>query len=101
MENKVIVANGAKGTSRAAAERAYPKSGSIRLKIYEYIIRKELEGATDQEIESSLHIDGNTVRPSRKTLEDDGFIIDSGTTRANKNGNQCIVWRAASINMLL
>lgn len=101
MENKVIVANVAKGTSRAAAERAYPKSGSIRLKIYEYIIRKELEGATDQEIESSLHIDGNTVRPSRKTLEDDGFIIDSGTTRANKNGNQCIVWRAASTDMLL
>ena len=101
MENRVIVANGAKPTSRAAAERAYPKSGSIRLKIYEYIIRKELEGATDQEIESSLHIDGNTVRPSRKTLEDDGFIIDSGTTRANKNGNQCIVWRAASSDMLL
>lgn len=101
MENRVIVANGAKWTSREAAERAYPKSGSIRLKIYEYIIRKEMEGATDQEIEAALHIDGNTVRPSRKSLEEDGFILDSGDTRPNKNGNQCIVWRASDIDMLL
>lgn len=100
MDNKVIIAHDARDTSRAAAERVYPKSGSIRLKVYEFLIRRGMDGATDQEIERNLNLDGNTVRPTRKTLEQDGLIIDAGFTRANHNGNQCVVWRAASTDMI-
>jgi transcription initiation factor IIE alpha subunit len=100
MDNKVIIAHNAKQTSRDAANRVYPKSGSIRLAVYEFLIRRGLEGATDQEIESNLNLDGNTVRPTRKTLEQDELIINAGLTRANHNGNQCIVWRAISADQM-
>ena len=100
MDNKVIIANQAKATSRDAANRVYPRSGSIRLEVYEFLIRRGLDGATDQEIESNLNLDGNTVRPTRKTLEQDELIVDSGTTRSNHNGNQCIVWRAISADQM-
>jgi transcription initiation factor IIE alpha subunit len=100
MNNKVIIAHQAKATSRDAANRVYPRSGSIRLEVYEFLIRRGLDGATDQEIESNLNLDGNTVRPTRKTLEQDELIVDSGTTRSNHNGNQCIVWRAISADQM-
>lgn len=94
MHNEVIVARYAQGTSIAAAMKHYPKSGSTRLKILEFIIGRGFNGATDQEIEYTLHMDGNTVRPSRGLLVKHGFIVDSGLTRENKNGNPCIVWKA-------
>lgn len=94
MHNEVIVARYAQGTSIAAAMKHYPKSGSTRLKILEFIIGRGFNGATDQEIEYTLHMDGNTVRPSRGLLVKHGLIVDSGLTRENKNGNPCIVWKA-------
>ena len=101
MENKVIVATKARETSRIAAERVYPKSGSIRLSVYEYLIRQGLRGATDQEMQSALMMSGDTVRPSRITLLRDGLIIDSGETRLNANGNPCTVWRAVEQGMMI
>ena len=100
MENKVIVATKARETSRIAAERVYPKSGSIRLSVYEYLIRQGLRGATDQEMQSNLNLSGDTIRPTRMTLLKDGFIIDSGETRNNTNGNPCVVWRAIDTGMM-
>lgn len=100
MENKVIVAKVATLTSRLAAESALPRSGTTRWQVYQYILGRGHDGATDQEIEAFLHIDGNTVRPSRKLLEQDGLIINSGITRKNKKGNKCIVWKAVEVNGL-
>jgi hypothetical protein len=101
MDNKVIIAKDARNTSRIAAERIYPKSGSIRLTVYEYLIRQGLRGATDQEMQSALMMSGDTVRPSRITLLRDGLIIDSGETRLNANGNPCTVWRAIETGMMI
>ena len=100
MENKVIIATKARETSRIAAERVYPKSGSIRLSVYEYLIRQGLRGATDQEMQSNLNLSGDTIRPTRMTLLKDGYIIDSGETRNNLNGNPCVVWRAIDTGMM-
>jgi len=100
MDNKVIIARNAQQTSREAAERVYPKSGTMRLKVYEFIVRQGLKGATDQEIQNTLHLSGDTVRPSRITLFQDGFVIDSGVRRKNANGNDCIVWRAVDEGMM-
>lgn len=88
-------------TSRDALAKIEPKIGSIRRRVYEAILLKGLEGMTDQEIEDQLHIDGNTVRPIRGSLVKDGFVVDSGQTRPNKNNNQCIVWRFAEDGMML
>lgn len=101
MQNKVIIARRARNTSRQAAEKHLPRSGSTRATIYEYIMRQGMRGATDYEIQKYLKIDGNTVRPSRITLFKDGLIVDAGTTRANDNGNQCTVWRAVEQGMML
>ena len=99
--NSVTIANNAQRTSITAAMNVLPRTGSLRRKIYEYILAQGLRGATDQEIESTLKIDGNTVRPTRISLWKDGYIIDTGTTRKNNNHNDCIVWRTVQEGMLL
>lgn len=91
-DNAVIVAKKARTTSRAAAESILPKSGTIRDRVYRYFVGRGEFGATDDEAQDFLQIDGNTFRPTRKTLVDDGYLIDSGGTRKNTNGNDCVVW---------
>jgi len=98
--DNAIISNLSK-TSVRAAIKAYPRSGTIRIKIYHFLIRRGLDGATDQEISITLQISENTVRPTRKTLEIDGFVRDSGLTRKNRNGNDCIIWRASEEGMIL
>ena len=100
-DNSVIIARNAKRTSIDAAMRKYPETGSLRLRIYELLMRAGLRGVTDYEIEETLSIPGNSVRPLRKSLETQGFIIDSGLTRKNQNGNECTIWRAVDEGMML
>jgi hypothetical protein len=92
MNNSVILSRNPQRTSVLAAEKVYPKTGSLKRKLYDYFISRGEYGATDQEIETALEMSGNTVRPTRQSLQKDGYIIDSGTTRTNANNNQCIVW---------
>lgn len=99
--NSVTIARNVQRTSIMAANNALPKTGSLRRKVYEYILAQGLRGATDQEIENTLHLDGNTVRPTRLSLIKDRYIIDTGTTRKNANGNECIVWRTIEEGMML
>lgn len=98
--DNAVISNLSK-TSVRAAIKAYPRSGTIRIKVYHFLIRRGLDGATDQEISITLQISENTVRPTRKTLEIDGFVRDSGLTRKNRNGNDCIIWRASEEGMIL
>jgi hypothetical protein len=90
--NVVIVAHNARPTSLAVAEKVFPRSGSLRRKVYDYFVSCGNYGATDQEIETALAMSGNTVRPTRISLQKDNYIIDTGLTRKNQNGNECIVW---------
>jgi hypothetical protein len=90
--NTVIVAHNARPTSLAVAEKVFPRSGSLRRKVYDHFVSCGGYGATDQEIESALAMSGNTVRPTRISLQKDNYIIDTGLTRKNQNGNDCIVW---------
>jgi transcription initiation factor IIE alpha subunit len=101
MNNKVIIARNAQRTSVLAAEKVLPKTGSLRRKVYEYILNQGLRGATDQEIEKALQIEGNTVRPTRISLVRDGYIADTKTIRKNQHNNDCIVWRAVEEGMML
>ena len=91
-DNAVIVAKKARTTSRKAAEGILPRSGTIRHRVYSYFASCGGAGATDDEAQAHLGIDGNTFRPSRKSLVDDGYLIDSGGVRKNENGNECVVW---------
>lgn len=50
-------------TSRRAAEHIAGKTPTLRTKILDWIRDQGAWGATREEIEIELHIDGNTVRP--------------------------------------
>ena len=54
MDNSVIIANNAQRTSIAAAEKVLPRTGSLKRKVYEYILKQGLRGATDYEIEKTF-----------------------------------------------
>ena len=87
--NVVIVHHDAQHTSIKAAIRVLPKTGSNRMRVYESLCQ---HNATDEELETSLNMSGNTIRPTRGTLVKDGLIKDSGFTRLTRSGNDAIVW---------
>ena len=89
-DNSVIVAKNARATSRAAAEKIEPNSGTIRYQIYKAI--KDRNGLTDFELETLLQGKHQSVSASRRSLVVDGWVVDSGITRKNSQGNDCIVW---------
>ena len=88
-------------TSLEALMKVEPHIGTINAEVYSYIVNCGIYGATDQEIETVTHIEGNSVRPSRGALVKKGWISDSGKTRKNDKGNHCIVWVALDEGMLL
>ena len=88
-------------TSLAALLFVEPHIGTINRAVYLYIESRGLDGATDQEIEGVTRIDGNSVRPSRGSLVKQGLVFDSGRTRPNAKGNNCIVWIALDEGMML
>lgn len=90
-DNVVTVSRRAQRTSRQAAERLEPNSGTIRYQVYSAI--KDNNGMTDYELETLLRGKHQTVSASRRSLVLDGFITDSGVTRKNAQGNDCIVWQ--------
>ena len=66
--------------------------------VYQYLVDCMERGATDQEMQSVLKMSGDTLRPTRGKLLKDGLIYDSGKTRTNENGNECIVWVVSTIS---
>ena len=87
-----------RATSIAAMEKVAPKRESMKGRVYQYLIDRQERGATDQEMQSALNIPGDSLRPIRISLFKDGWIHDSGHTRQNPNGNECIVWVVSSFD---
>lgn len=99
--NFMIVGSRSQRTSRKAAEGVFPKTGTLRRRVYDFYVARGLHGATDEEAETILKIDGNTMRPTRGSLVRDGYLMDTGTTRKNAKGHDCIVWRSMTEGVLL
>ena len=92
-DNVVVLSKRASTTSRQAAEKILPVSGTMRREIYELVQRAN--GLTDYELEEILKRKHQTVSASRRGLVIDGFLVDSGRTRKNDVDNDCIVWEIA------
>jgi hypothetical protein len=94
VEDNVVVPLGksAQRTSIKAQQNALIRAGSLRKQVYDFYIARDEQGATDEEAQIALGIDGNTMRPTRVSLVRDGYIIDSGRLRKNAKGHDCIVW---------
>lgn len=89
-DNIVYVANHASVTSRKAAERVLPKTGTMRKAIFDAIANHG--GLADFEIEALLKGKHQSISAGRRGLVIDNFIIDSGRIRKNENGYECTVW---------
>lgn len=99
--NVVIISKNAKPTSIASANAIYGRTGSIRRQVWEFILRQGMRGATDNEMQTTLHMSGDTQRPTRTTLQQDGLIMDTGETRRNARGRECIVYRSTDVEWTL
>ena len=87
-----MISNKAQRTSKTTAEKILPRTGSIRRLVYDMVKSNNDYGYTDYELEDVLRSSHQTVSASRRTLVIDGHIVDSGKTRKNRHGNDCIVW---------
>ena len=83
-------------TGTWTSEEAYQLSKSNRaileLKVFAYLFAVGEQGATDEEIQLALEINGNSQRPARVKLRKDRSIKDSGKWRHTKSKRRAIVW---------
>lgn len=90
--NVVSISKKPQRTSRNAANAVLPNSGTIRRLVYDQIKVQNDYGMTDHELEMVLRGKHQTISASRRSLVLDGHVVDSGKTRKNPQGNDCIVW---------
>ena len=90
--NTVATSKWSHGTSRNAAARVLPSTGSMRRRIYDHIKSMGDYGTTDSNLEIVMGGKHQTISALRRSLVIDGWIVDSGRTRINNQGNACIVW---------
>lgn len=84
----------ARDTTRAAAARVLPKTGTQRRAVYDKILEAAdggFGGATDLELARGTGLGGNSVRPRRLELVEAGLVVDTGHRRT-ANGSEHIVW---------
>ncbi len=89
-DNVVLLSRKASRTSRSAAEKILPRTGTLRRRVYEIILSAGL--ITDEELERQIGGKHQSISASRRSLVLDGYIVDSGQTRKNTVGNECILW---------
>lgn len=77
-------------TSIEAAKKQDKSAAPDRARILSFL---EFMPATDEEIQRSLKMDGNTERPRRRELELSGKIVDSGKRRKTSTGSPATVWK--------
>ena len=81
-----------KETSLEALESVKPSTDVMRAKVAQFIRRRKKKGATDEEVQDALDMNGNTQRPRRWELIEEGFVKDSGTRRSTRALRSSIVW---------
>ena len=60
----------------------------IKDEIYNYLLRKGSDGATDEQIQSALKISPDSERPARVQLVKDNRVVDSGKKRSVPHSNR-------------
>jgi hypothetical protein len=83
---------GAPETERAAAVSVYPRTGTARRRVLDFIYGSGSHGATDEEIQTGLAMGANTQRPRRVELLNDGWIEDSENRRKTSTGTDAVAW---------
>jgi transcription initiation factor IIE alpha subunit len=79
-------------TSRAAVESVRDRVSARQLAVLRFLHRRGRKGATDEEMQEALHMEGNSLRPTRVSLRDRGLVLDRGQRRPTKTGRLATVW---------
>ena len=91
--DELVPPHSGSATSRQAAEAIEPDAETLRNKVLWFIVSKGRHGATDDEIQEALKMDGNTERPRRREMVKLRHIEESGETRPTASGRNAKVWR--------
>ena len=90
-ENGAIL--GKSDESKKAALRAFPKSGTDRMRVLNLIHGyDDVGGLTDEQMQTLLKMSPNSQRPRRVELVDGGWVQDSGKIRIVESGGTAAVW---------
>lgn len=89
----VQVRTDARDTSRRAALRALPSSGTARARVLDALRAAGELGATDEQLQASTGLPASTERPRRVELVQQGWAADSGQRRPSATGSPSAVWR--------
>jgi hypothetical protein len=81
-------------TSNAAADSIAPSAATLRSRLYQWLLDRGEEGATDEEMQLGIPMAPSTQRPRRGELSRDGLVLDRGDTRPTNSGRQATVWVA-------
>lgn len=84
-------------TSNAAAEAIEPRAEILRGRVLAYLRERGADGATDDEIQQALGLDGNTQRPRRYELERMDLVKKTERKRPTSSGRQAFVYVAAEV----
>jgi hypothetical protein len=88
--------SGKRATSKAAARRVEPAVNTQRRLLLDIFRNTAFAvdeyGYTDSELVIKSNLLPNTLRPRRNELVEDGWLVDTGHTRKNQNGNKEVVW---------
>lgn len=78
-------------TSFDAADTIRPAVGTIREQVLAFALAHG--GFIDDEL-AAAHPDSpeSSFRKRRTELAEEGWIVDTGETRRNRQGNECVIW---------
>lgn len=80
--------------STAALESARLSAPTQRARILLFLQERGAQGATDDEIQATLGLSGDTERPRRQELETRHLVMCGNDTRPTRKGKPATVWYA-------
>jgi hypothetical protein len=83
--------------SRSAAVKIEPLAKSLRAAVLGFIRARADVGATDDEIQRGLGMEGSTQRPRRVELVRAGLVREAAAKRQTKAGRSATVWVAVEV----
>ena len=82
-------------TSKAAARSVKSTRGRIMQMVLGSLRASMPYGRTDEDLQGLLGIPGNTERPARVALVQQGLVVDSGNTARTSSGRKAVLWVVA------
>lgn len=80
-------------TAHEAANSNGEIRGKTRVRVFQYLLSRGAEGATDYEISRDLNLLRTSAGKRRKEIADLGHVEDSGMRRKTDSKTTAIVWR--------